>query len=592
MTRPTVVQWKRPPFMKDFFRGKFDVELMAFPEILDKEQVAELENYVKNLNNFMCQKVNSQEIDKSGVIPEDVLQELKDMGLFGRIIPAKYGGLNLTHSASTRLNEVLGLDLSVACTLAAHEFFAAEAILHFGSETMKSLYLPKMASGELIGALCCSEMESGSDLLSMSTFAKESANGDFVLNGTKSWVTNAGIAGLFIVFAKTQSQINPHQQDVSAFLVEKNSKGLNVTLHDKICLRGLQTGIVHFEDVVVPRTNLIGNLNQGFQIFLKSLESFRIALSSLTIGTLKTFLDSVTNHIIHCERLDKSLADYQLVRTRLSRISSRIYGMESASYFTAAILDSTLNPDVALESTALKIFNSEGTLYCLRELMEALGSASLLPGSQLEKYHREALGLSMFAGPNDMARLYLCLTGCKYVGDKAQEEVMKMRNPFFYPLYIMKLQLNRFKLRQGYIKYNQDIAGHIHPSLVEWGNKLEELLLHFENYVNNALAEHGKDIVHTQIDPHKLACIATEFYICSAVLSRCSRSYCLGMNNCHHELRLAGAFCQDSYKRLGLLFDDLTDGINKNNERSHLFQGEQIVDCQGYFLEHPLKHNF
>lgn len=592
MTRPTVVQWKRPPFMKDFFRGKFDVELLAFPEILDKEQVSELENNVKNLNNFMAQKVNSQEIDKNGAIPEDVLQELKDMGLFGRIIPAKYGGLNLTHSASTRLNEVLGLNLSIGCTLAAHEFFAAEAILQFGSETQKSQYLPRMASGELIGALCSSEVGSGSDMLSMSTIAMKTPDGNFVLNGNKSWVTNAGLAGLFIVFAKTRNEIDPKQEDISAFLVEKNSKDLKVTLHDKICLQGVQTGMVHFEDVVVPSSNLIGKLGQGFQIYLKSLESFRIAMSSLTIGTLKAFLDSVTNHIIHCERLNKSLADYQLVRTRLSRISSMLYGMESASYFTAAILDSTINPDVALESAALKLFNSEGALYCLRELMEALGSSSLLPGCQLEKYHRDVLGFSMFDGPNDITRLYLSLSGFKYVGDKALDFVRKLRNPYFFPLTMMKLHYIRFKQRHGFIKYDQDLAGHIHPSLVEWGNKLEKCLLHFEDAVNSLLAEHGKDIVDAQIDPRKLSYIATEFYVWSAVLSRCSRSYCLGMRNCHHELRLAEAFCHDSYNRFVPHFNDLSLGITKNNERNHLFQGEQIVDCQGYFLEHPLKHNF
>ncbi|GFV39306.1 complex I assembly factor ACAD9, mitochondrial [Trichonephila clavipes] len=592
MTRPTVTQWKRPPFMKDFFRGKFDVELLAFPEILDKEQVIELEDNVKILNGFMAQKVNSEEIDKIGGIPEDVLQELKDMGLFGRTLPAKYGGLHLTHSASTRLNEVLGLNLSIGCTLAAHEFFAAQAILQFGSEAQKSQYLPRMASGDLIGALCCSEMGSGSDLLSMSTTAKKSPDGNFVLSGTKSWVTNAGMAGLFIVFAKTQNELDPKEHDISAFIVEKNSKDLKVTLHDKLCLRGVQTGVVQFEEVVVPGSNLIGKLGQGFQIYLKSLESFRIAMSSLTIGTLKAFLDSVTNHIIHCERLNKSLADYQLVRTRLSRISSMLYGMESASYFTAAILDSTVNPDVALESAAIKLFNSEGALYCLRELMEALGSSSLLPGCQLEKYHRDVLGLSMFDGPNDIARLYLSLSGFKYVGDTALEFVKKLRNPFFFPLTMMKLQFIRFKHRQGYIKYNQDLAGHIHPSLVEWGNKLERYLLHFEDAVNDLLAEHGKDIVDAQIDPRKLSYIATEFYVWSAVLSRCSRSYCLGMRNCHHELRLAEAFCFDSYYRFGPHFDAIALGITKNNERNHLFQGEQIVDCQGYFLEHPLKHNY
>ncbi|GIY54437.1 complex I assembly factor ACAD9, mitochondrial [Caerostris darwini] len=150
LSKPSVVKWKRPPFVKEFFVGKFDTELLAFPEILDKDQVIELENAIKNLNNFMKQKVNSHEIDQNAKIPEDILQELKDMGLFGRTIPTKYGGLDLSHTASTRLNEVLGLDCSIASTLAAHEFFAAQGILHYGSESQKSQYLPRMASGNLL----------------------------------------------------------------------------------------------------------------------------------------------------------------------------------------------------------------------------------------------------------------------------------------------------------------------------------------------------------------------------------------------------------------------------------------------------------
>ncbi|GBM54705.1 Acyl-CoA dehydrogenase family member 9, mitochondrial [Araneus ventricosus] len=592
LSKPSIVKWKRPPFLKDIFLGKLDVELLAFPEILAKEQVTELEDIVKILNDFMIRRVNSQEIDRNAVIPEDVLQELKEMGLFGRIIPEKYGGLGLSYTASTRLNEVLGLDWSIASTLATHEFFAAEALLHFGSETQKSHYLPKMASGEIVGAYCAAELESGSDLLSMSTVAKSSGEGHFLLSGRKSWVSNAGLAGLFIVFAKTDGTMDPKHTDISAFLVDRNSKGVTVTMHDKVCLRGLQTGMVHFDDVVVTPLNILGGLGQGFNVYLKSLESFRFAMNSFTFGALKSLLDSVTEHIIHCERLEKSLADYQLVRMRLSRITNMIYGMETASYFTAAILDSTEKPDITLESTALKIFNSEATLYCLRELMDALGSSSLMPGSHFEKFHRDAIGLTMFDSPNDVARLYLGLQGCKHVGDHQLEKIRKLRNPFFYPFDIMKEHIRQLRIRWDLVKYDQDIAGHVHPSLVEWGNKLEKCLQNFEGAPAKILSDHGKKVVETQLDPRKLADIAKELYVWAAVLSRCSRSYCLGMKNSHHELRLAGAFCYDAFLRLAQDMDAIAIGIARNNERNHLVQGEQIVDCRGYFPEHPLKHNF
>ncbi|GIY54439.1 complex I assembly factor ACAD9, mitochondrial [Caerostris darwini] len=400
----------------------------------------------------------------------------------------------------------------------------------------------------------------------MSTTAKKTPDGNFIIDGTKSWVTNAGIAGLFIVYTKTPGIMDPRETEITAFLVEKNTKGVSVTLHDKLCLRGAQTGIVRFDNVFVPSSNLIGNVGQGFEIYLKSLESFRVAMYSCTFGAMKSFLDSATELIIHRERLDRSLADFPLVRRRLSKICTRIYSMESASYFTAAILDSTEKPDVALESAALKIFNSTGTLYCLQQLIEAVGSSSLMPGSHLLKFYRDALGLAMFDSPNDITLQYLGLQGCKYAGNKEVENIKKLRNPFYYPSHIMKENIRQLRIRWGLLKFEQDIAGHIHPSLVQ--------------------------VVDAQIDPRKLANIATELYVWSAVLSRCSRSYCWGHRNCHHELRLAGAFCHDSYKKIGLNFNDIALGMAKNNERSHLFGGEQVLDCRGYFPEHPLKHNY
>ncbi|XP_035222717.1 complex I assembly factor ACAD9, mitochondrial-like isoform X1 [Stegodyphus dumicola] len=592
LIKPSIKKVKRPPFVKNMFFGNFDTDLLNFPLVLDNEQLAEVENVVKNVNTLYAEKVNSVQIDRDKALPYGLLQDLKDMGLFGRMIPAKYGGLDLSYTACTRLNEVLGLDYSVYTTLAAHEFFAAQAILHFGSEEQKQKYLPLLASGKLIAAVCCSEVGSGSDLLSISTVAKMNTNGNFILTGSKCWVTNAELADIFIVFGKTPNLTDPNECQLSAFIVDKKSEGVHVSSHDKVCLRGTQTGIVTFDEVLVPGSNLIGSLGMGFKIYLKMLESLRLSLNTFTFGTLKSVLDSITQRIIHTDRIEKSLGDVQMIRRRLSKINAMIYAMESVSYFTAALIDTTENPDIELECAITKVFNSEGTLYCLRELMSALGSSSLMKEHQLERLYRDAQGLAVFDGPNDVVRLFIGLTGLKIVGAKKFEVVMIFRNRFFHPWDTLKQLIRHWRILKNMYKFDIDIAGHIHPSLVEWGNNLETALQKFEVAVEKVLSEHGVKVVETQIDPTKLANIAIELYVMTAVLSRCSRSYVDGLRNCHHEMRIAYAFCHDACVRTKKTIEDIYQGVTWNNELNHILLGEQVIDCKGYFPEHPLKHNF
>lgn len=591
ITKPVVTKWKRPPFVKNLFCGKFDTELLAFPEILDNELLSEVEKYVQYLNNLYVNKVNSRQIDETGKIPDDLLQDFKDLGLFGRMIPAKYGGLDLSYTACTRLNEVIGLDWSIYSLLTAHEFLATRVILLYGTEEQKDKYLPLLASGKSIAAFCCAEVESGNDLGSLSTTAVVNMDETFTISGMKCWVSNAELADVFIVFAKTPSLVDNKENDIGVFIVDK-SDDILISPHEKTCLRGLKTSMVEFKEVKVPHQNLIGERGQGYEIYLKTLEGFRIAMNSFTFGALKALLDSVTERVINTERLECSLGDIQMVRIRLSRISSMLYAMESMAYYTAAILDSTENPDISLESAILKVFNTSGTLYCLRELIELLGSTSLMKEQHLERFYRDSIGLNMFDGPNDVARLFIGLTGCKSVGPLKAEEIMKSRNRFFFPMDAFKKGLRKTKLFRFKTKYDQDLAGYMHPSLVEWGNALEEKLQKFEFAVEEALTSHGKNIVETQIDPTNLANGAIYLYAMSAVLSRSSRSYCIGLKNAHHEVRLAGSFCFAADKILYENLNNVLIGSVKSYDGDHLLLGEQVIDCRGYFPEHPLKHNF
>lgn len=590
--KSSVKKVKRQPFVKNFFCGKIDTDLLAFPEILDKKLVKDIEHSVQSINELYRNKVDSDKIRVDGKIPEDVLSELKEMGLLGRLIPSEYGGLDLNYTAMVRLNEALSLDWSVCSALGAHEFLAAQVLLLAGNEEQKAKYLPALASGKCIGAVCFSEPVSGVDLNSIHTTAYPLKLGKtFSVCGMKHWVTNGNIADLFIVFAKV-----PHnhggEEVVSILLIDRNSEGVTVTTeNNKSGLHGAGTSIVNFQNVEVPCENVIGEIGDGGKILLKALEVCHLGMASFTIGTLKELVGLATEHIINTVRFEKPMMSSQLIRQRLARVTTTVYAMESCAYFTAGILDSTEDPDCALECAVLKVLNSEGTLFCLKELMKIVGSSSLLSGHMLQRYYQDAQALESFEGPNDITRLFISLVGLHYVGQKKAEFVEKNRNPFFFPVDAFKTMYRQRHIMQNKVSYSQDVAGHLHRSHVRQGNRLEECIQKFEVLVEHVLTKHGKNVVHHQLDPITLADVVIDLYAMSAVLARSSRSYCYGMQNSDAEVRMAFAFCNEAYYRILAHYQNLIKDVNENSDEHFFRIAEKIIDWRGYYAEHPLKYN-
>lgn len=593
LRKSSVKKVKRQPYVKNFFCGIIDTDLMAFPEILDKLLVKDIEHSVQSINELYRNKVDSHKIRMDGKIPEDVLSEIKEMGLFGRLIPSEYGGLNLNYTSMLRLNEALSLDWSVFTTLAAHEFLAAQVLLVAGNAQQKVKYLPALATGKCIGAVCWSEPESGVDLNSICTTAFPAKLGKTVsVCGTKHWVTNGNIADLFIVFVKMPQKHDVKEEAVSVLLIDRNLEGVTVsTENNKNGLQGAGTSIVHFQNVEVPCENFIGEIGDGAKILLKAMEVCHLGMASFTFGALKELVGLATEHIINTVRFEKPVMSSQLIRQRLAKVATTIYAIESSAYFTAGLLDSTEDPDCGLECAVLKVLNCEGTLFCLRELIKIFGSSSLLSGHILQRYYQDAQVLESFEGPNDLARLFIALVGLHYVGQRKAEFVEKNRNPLFFPIDVFKTMWRQTRVMKNKVSYSQDVAGHLHRSLVVHGNHLEECVQKLEVLVEHVLTQHGKAVVYHQLDPITLANVVIDLYAMSAVLARSSRSYCNGMQNSEAEIRMAFAFCNEAYPRICRNYQNLVKGVNENNNEQFLRIAEKLIDWRGYYPEHPLKYN-
>ncbi|KAL9959520.1 hypothetical protein ACROYT_G032847 [Oculina patagonica] len=281
-------------FAKDLFLGRFNKEkVFPFPDPLNEEQRETLTMLVEPVEKYFEEKVDSAQIDKTAKIPEDVMEGLRDLGLFGLIIPEKYGGLGLLNTNYARVTEAFS-DASIAVTLMAHQSIGLKGILLCGNEEQKMKYLPRLASGEHIAAFCLTEPSSGSDAASIQTRATLSDDGKhFFLNGSKIWISNGGWADIMTVFARTYytDDKGEKQDKITAFIVEREFGGVTSGKpEDKLGIRGSSTCEIHFDNTPIPVENVLGNVGGGFKVAMNILNSGRFGIGAGAGGGLRRLI--------------------------------------------------------------------------------------------------------------------------------------------------------------------------------------------------------------------------------------------------------------------------------------------------------------
>src|SRR5215510_13137596 len=262
-------------FMKFFFHGVIVEELVyPFPE-QSREERDNTAMIIDSVKRYIEANVDPAKIDHDQVIPDSVINGMKELGLFGMIIPQEYGGIGLSSSAYARIvQEVAGYDASLAVTLGAHQSIGLKGILLYGTEAQKSEYLPKLASGEQVAAFALTEPSAGSDAAAIQTRAEPLPDGSgYLLNGSKIWITNGGFADVFTVFARTSAPDAGQKPKITAFIVERGMGVKSGPAEHKLGIRGSSTTEVFFEDVRVPQKNILGDVGRGFKVAMEVLNS-------------------------------------------------------------------------------------------------------------------------------------------------------------------------------------------------------------------------------------------------------------------------------------------------------------------------------
>src|ERR1700735_52436 len=342
---------------KNLLAGRIvEDNLFPYPRLREKDREV-LGMMLEAIDEFLApRREDFKRWDRDAAQPAEFIQGLRDLGLFGLIIPEAEGGLGLSNAGYARvLSQTSSHDSSVSLTIGAHSSIGMKGILLFGTPEQRARYLPKLAAGEMIAAFCLTESGSGSDAASIRTRADKDADGNWTLNGEKIWITNGGIADLYTVFARTSSEAGK----ITAFIVEAGWPGVSHGHHeDKMGIRASSTTTVNFADVQVPAANVLDAEGKGFKVAMAILNNGRTGLGGGAVGGMKTLIAHAAQQAQARKQFGTSIADFGLVREKISQMTIDCFAAESAVWMVAHYIDSGVH-DYSVEAAMSKVFASE-----------------------------------------------------------------------------------------------------------------------------------------------------------------------------------------------------------------------------------------
>src|ERR1700704_3589341 len=349
-------------FAKGLFQGHFVSDwVMPYPRIPTAQQI-ELDDALTELRKFLDEHLDPAEIDRQADIPRSVIDGLSRTGVLGMTAPKEYGGRGFSQMANCKILEEIGRRCaSTSVFVNAHHSIGIRALLLFGTHEQKQKWLPKLVTGEHLGAFALTEKEDGSDAANVQTQARLSDDGShYILNGEKRYITNAAIARVLTVMARTPVPGKPGKDAITAFLVTPDMPGFELLepRMEKMGIRGTATGRFSLRDVRVPKENILGPLGKGLRVALTVLDFGRTTFGACCTGAAKTCLGMAIAHANKRKQFGKTLGEFHLVKKKIARIAADAYAMEAMTTVTASLIDRGLE-DYMIETAMLKVFTTE-----------------------------------------------------------------------------------------------------------------------------------------------------------------------------------------------------------------------------------------
>jgi len=350
------------------------------------------------------------EIDSSDEFPMDLWQKMGDLGLHGITVPEEYGGSDMGYVAHmVAMEELSRASASVALSYGAHSNLCINQIKRNGSDEQKQKYLPKLISGEFIGALAMSETGAGSDVVSMKLKAEEK-DGGYILNGSKMWITNGPDADVMVVYAKTNPELGA--KGMTAFIVEKGMKGFGTAQKlDKLGMRGSHTGEMTFNNVEVPKENILGGLNEGVKVLMSGLDYERAVLAAGPIGIMQAVMDNVVPYIHDRKQFGQAIGEFQLIQGKVADMYTILQAGRSFLYTVGKNLDmldqrgAGHSREVRKDCASVILWCAEKATWMAGEGIQIFGGNGYTNEYPLGRYWRDAKLYEIGAGTSEIRRM-------------------------------------------------------------------------------------------------------------------------------------------------------------------------------------------
>jgi acyl-CoA dehydrogenase family protein 9 len=507
-----------PSFTRGLFLGELREDLLhPFPAPAgdDKENLAAI---IDSFRSFAKETINSAQMDHDGKFTDAVRAGMAELGLMGLNIPEAYGGFGGNAIVTNRVfGEIGATDPALAVYFGAHQSIGCKGITLFGSEDQKQRWLTQCATGARIAGFCLTEAGSGSDAQSMRTTAVLAADGShYVLNGEKMWISNAGYAGVFTVFAKVPTDIDGKRKDrVTAFIVDAHAPGVSLgKLEQKMGIKASDTRAVIFENVKVPVADRLGEVGQGFKIALEVLNSGRLGLAAASTRGAQAIMEVALAYAKQREQFGRPIGSFEMIQRKFAAMAVDVYASDAAWMVTAGMVDRG-GIDFSLETAACKVFASELVYHAANEALQVAGGIGYSQEYPYEQAVRDARINLIFEGTNEIQRALIALSGLQQPGEELKAIGKAFKDPLKSIGAISSFLTERVKKQLVKPEFDR-----VHPTLAAEAAMIAENIHDLALGVERALFRHGKGIIERQFDQERMANATIDIYHACATLVR------------------------------------------------------------------------
>jgi len=562
-------EWSGASFVRDLFLGRFALHLIhPYPQEDPAEQ-RRAAPFLEKLREFL-KRVDSDMIDRTGEIPEEYVQELRDMGAFGIKIPKEYGGLGLSYSSYVKaMAMVTSKDGSLTALLSAHQSIGLPQPLKlFGNDEQKLRFFPRLAKGA-ISAFALTEVDAGSDPANMTTSATPTEDGNaFILNGEKLWCTNGTRAELFVVMARTPDAVvkGKTRKQITAFIVEASWPGVEVVHRCRFMgLKAIENGVIRFTNVRVPRENILWGEGKGLKLALITLNTGRLTLPASVAGGSKALLQATRTWAMERVQWGAPIGKHEAVARKIGLMAANTYAMEAISGLTVALAEHG-GYDIRLEAAIAKMYNTEHGWRIVDDALQIRGGRGYETADSqrargekpiaIERAMRDSRINLIFEGSSEIMRLFIAReavdhhfsTAFALVDKKAsgaEKRAALGRVVKFYPFWYPARWIGRGQIPTSFSEFGT-LAKHMRYA-ERHSRKLGRSLFH-------AMVRYGPKLERKQMVLFRAVDIGAELF---AIAATCARAHADAKAGTKGAIALADVFCREARVRIDALFANL-----------------------------------